>query len=154
MNVCQCATSYVISITPSASVAEAAKLMRAQHVGFLVVAHEPESPRRPVGVVTDRDIVVQVVAAGINPERVKVGDVMTEEPLLATDTDELDSTLQEMRRAGVRRVPVIDGRECLVGILALDDAIAHIARLMCDIAGSVRTEIRHERDRRIPTEDL
>ena len=134
----------VVAIAASADAAEAAKLMREEHVGFLIVHHEGDSLQRPIGVLTDRDLVLGVMARDVDPHSVTVNDVMTRQPLIANDTDELSDMLQAMRMAGIRRVPVVDVRGALLGIMAIDDAIDVVTGLMCDIAGSIKSEQRQE----------
>lgn len=134
----------VVSINDKADVSAAAKLMRDRHVGFLVVYREGDDIRRPVGVLTDRDIVLQVTARDVSGTEVTAADVMTRKPLIATELDELSDVLQAMRVAGIRRVPVIDVRGALTGILAIDDALDLITGLMCDITGSIKNEQRQE----------
>ncbi|HKQ12697.1 MAG TPA: CBS domain-containing protein [Steroidobacteraceae bacterium] len=134
----------VVAIASNADAAEAAKMMRAEHVGFLIVYREGDELMRPVGVLTDRDLVLGVMARDVDPHAVTVNDVMTRQPLIANDSDELGDMLQAMRAAGIRRVPVVDVRGCLIGIMAIDDAIDVITGLMCDIAGSIKSEQRQE----------
>jgi CBS domain-containing protein len=137
-------SKVTVSIYGGAQVAQAARLMREQHVGFLVVHREGDDLRRPVGVLTDRDIVLEVTARGIDPGSVAVADVMTREPLIARDTDELRDLFQAMRLAGVRRVPVVDLHGALVGIIAMDDVVDFIAGLLGDMAGSIKSGQRLE----------
>jgi CBS domain-containing protein len=118
--------------------------MREAHVGFLVVHSPDDALRRPVGVLTDRDIVLQIIARDVEPKSVTVGDVMTRQPLVANEADDLTDLLQAMRLAGIRRVPVVDERGALTGIMALDDAIALVTGLLCEISGSIRSEQRQE----------
>ena len=134
----------VIAIKASCEAAEAATLMREEHVGFLVVYRDGDELQKPIGVLTDRDLVVAVMARDVDPHAVTVGDVMTRQPLIANETDELSDMLQGMRLAGVRRVPVVDVRGALTGIMAIDDAIDVITGLMCDVAGSIKSEQRQE----------
>jgi CBS domain-containing protein len=134
----------VVAIASSADAADAAKLMREEHVGFLIVHREGDALQRPVGVLTDRDLVLGVMARDVDPRSVTVDDVMTRQPLIANEADELTDMLQGMRLSGIRRVPVVDARGALVGIMAIDDAIDIITGLMCDIAGSIKSGQRHE----------
>ena len=138
----------VVTIGNASDVVEAAKLMREKHVGFLVVLKEGDPLRRPIGVLTDRDIVLQVTAPEVNERDVTIEDVMTRQPLFAKEHDDLSEVLQAMRLAGVRRVPVVDVRGSLVGIVAIDDAIEFITGLLCDITGSIKREQRQERHAR------
>lgn len=134
----------VVSIASTSGAADAAKLMRAEHVGFLIVYREGDELKKPVGVLTDRDLVLSVLARDVDPHSVTVDDVMTRQPLVATEVDELSDVLQAMRLAGLRRVPVVDTRGALVGIMAIDDALEVVTGLMCDIAGSIKSEQRQE----------
>jgi CBS domain-containing protein len=134
----------VVAIASSADAADAAKLMRDEHVGFLIVHREGDALRRPVGVLTDRDLVLGVMARDVDPYSISVDDVMTRQPLIANEADELNDMLQGMRLAGVRRVPVVDVRGALIGVIAIDDAIDIVTGLMCDIAGSIKSEQRQE----------
>jgi CBS domain-containing protein len=134
----------VVAIASNAGAAEAAKLMREQHVGFLIVHGHGDVLRRPIGVLTDRDLVLGVMARDVDPHAVTVDDVMTRQPLIANEADELGDMLQGMRLAGVRRVPVVDARGALMGIMAIDDAIGVVAELVCDIAGSIKSGQQHE----------
>ena len=86
----------------------------------------------------------QVTAKDVSPGSVTVADVMTRQPLMASETDELGELLQAMRLAGIRRVPVVDVRGSLIGIIALDDAIDVVTVLWCDMAGSIKSEQRQE----------
>jgi CBS domain-containing protein len=89
-----------------------------------VVTEFGDDDRVPVGTVTDRDIVLETVAAGVDPDEVTVGDIIDPDPpLVADEGDELPDALDAMRTQGVRRVPVVDAERRLVGILALDDVL-------------------------------
>ncbi len=99
----------VVITDKSASVVEAAQLMRIHHVGDLVVVEERNGRNFPVGIVTDRDIVVEVVAAGVSPEALKVGDVLGPEVATVRESEGLFDALRYMRDKGVRRMPVVGG---------------------------------------------
>lgn len=134
----------VVAIAASSDAAAAAKLMREEHVGFLVVHQEGDPLQKPVGVLTDRDLVLGVMARDVDPHAITVDDVMSRQPLTANETDELGDMLQGMRVVGIRRVPVVDARGALTGVMAIDDAIDVVTGLMCDIAGSIKSEQRQE----------
>jgi CBS domain-containing protein len=144
MKVGQYCKRGVVAIDGNADVVGAAQLMRERHIGFIVVYEQGDDIRKPIGVLTDRDIVLGVTAKDIDPHSVVVKDVMTRQPLVADESDELSDALQGMRMAGIRRVPVVDSRGALTGVFALDDAVELVAGLLCDIAGSIKTEQRHE----------
>lgn len=131
--------------TPVRAVAE---LMRELHVGAVVVVDEADGKRTPAGIVTDRDIVVEVVAPGLNPEAPTAGDVMGTDLITARESDGLADTLERMRAHGVRRLPVIDAGGALVGILSADDVIDLLAEEMNALARMIGREQKKERDTR------
>ena len=136
----------VITVAPTDDLIAAAHVMREKHVGYLVVseAHSVQA-RRVVGVLTDRDIVVAVLAQEVDAHELKVGDVMTRNPLLIEEGQSLEAVLCYMREAGVRRVPVVDRSGALTGVLSIDDVLELIAQQLLNIAGSIRNEQRMER---------
>jgi CBS domain-containing protein len=130
----------VATITPDQDIVEAAVRMREEHVGDLIVVNHHGNKRIPVGIITDRDIVVGIVAKRTSPDAVKVGDAMTTELLTVNRDNGVEFALREMRRVGVRRVPVVgDGGE-LVGVLSIDDVIDHLALQLSRIADIIRFE--------------
>src|SRR5690348_1322553 len=109
MNVGSICKRRVVTVSPRAGLSEAARLMREEHVGYLVVIEdEPRSSRAPLGVLTDRDIVVSVVAREADPRALIVSDVMTARPVSVDEADAIDTALKTMLRIGVRRLPVVD----------------------------------------------
>ena len=126
------------------SVKDAAQLMRTHHVGDLVVAEDSDGRKRPVGIVTDRDIVVEVVAPGVNAEALTVADIMGPELAIVRESEGVFEALRYMRDKGVRRMPVVDGSGGLVGILTLDDLLALLAEEMSELAKLVSHERQHE----------
>jgi predicted transcriptional regulator len=135
----------VIAVDNNLNLNAAAETMRTHHVGLLVVYRAGDELRRPIGVLTDRDIVIEVIAKNVDPSSVTVDDVMTRQPMVAEETEQLSDVLQAMRIAGIRRVPVVDARGALAGVVAIDDAFEVITGFMCDITGSIKSEQRHER---------
>jgi CBS domain-containing protein len=137
----------VVVTAPDTSVLEAARLMREFHVGDLVVL-EAGDRRRPVGLVTDRDVTVGVVAAGLDPEAVSVGDLMTESLVSIPEDADFWDALSLMRQRGVRRLPVVNADGGLEGILTLDDALALIHEAVADLVTLVSREIDREKAKR------
>lgn len=109
------------------SIVEASRRMRQHHVGSLVVVEECEGGNKPIGILTDRDLVIEILAEEVAPDSVSVGDIMSFELVTARETDGLWETLQRMRIHGVRRMPVVDDRGFLVGILSTDDFLEILA---------------------------
>ncbi len=136
----------VVTVTPRTDVIAAAKLMRERHVGFLVVV-EPEplaTYGRPVGVLTDRDIVVSVVAQEADARTLTVADLMNRGPATVEEAESVEQALRTMRRMGVRRLPVVGARGMLTGVLSLDDVLDVIAGEVGDLSGAVSNEQRIE----------
>jgi CBS domain-containing protein len=150
MDVAQLFSRDSVTVRESDEVTEAARLMRERHVGFLVVV-EPDfagSTVRPVGVLTDRDIVISVVAREVNPRTVLVRDIMTPNPVVLNAADPLPTALQEMRRIGVRRMPVVGKLGELLGVLSIDDVLDALSAELGNLAGAIRNEQRVEKSLR------
>jgi CBS domain-containing protein len=109
-------TAYPTSIESNAPVVEAARRMATEDVGSLPVVDDGTL----VGMVTDRDLVLNVIAKDIDPHKVTVGEVCSEDPITARPDESLDDALTRMAKDQVRRLPVVDDGE-LVGILAQAD---------------------------------
>ena len=137
-----------IYTTRDSSIAAAAQLMREQHVGDLVVVEEKSGRRVPVGILTDRDLVVEILAKEVAMESVTVGDIMSGELVTARETDELYDTMQRMRAKGVRRIPVVDAAGALVGIVSVDDFLDLLADELTALARLVSREQARERLKR------
>ena len=130
----------VVTVSPQATLVEVAQTMRARHVGCVIVVNE----HRPVGILTDRDIVVRVVALGRDPKGLCAADVMATNPALVNaNYDPLDAT-RIMRDRGLRRLPVVDENRRLVGIVTMDDVLSLLGREISNLAEAVHTEIAHE----------
>lgn len=102
---------------------EAAALMRQHHVGCLVVVDESREHPRPLGVITDRDLVVEIMAERVSPETVSVGDVMSYDLATAREDEGIWEVIRRMRAKGVRRLPIVDEAGALVGIVTMDDML-------------------------------
>jgi CBS domain-containing protein len=127
---------------------KAAGLMRESHVGCLVVVDEAEGRRTVAGLLTDRDIVTAVVAPGLDPARLAVGDVMTTDLVTAREDDSLIDLMRAMRGKGVRRVPVVGAHGELIGIATLDDVLAILAEELTLLVAAIDREGRRERQMR------
>ena len=136
----------VVTVREFDELTAAAQLMREKHIGYLVVV-EPnvaDGTLVPAGVLTDRDIVVGIVAKGTDPRTLRVGEVMTREPLLAQEDSGVSSAVRRMREIGVRRMPVVGRAGQLVGVLSLDDVLDAFAEELMDVARSIRHELKME----------
>jgi len=136
----------VITVREHDELIAAAEIMRTRHVGYLVVIRPgtADVAPEPAGVLTDRDIVIKVVAMQADPRTLTVGDVMTRQPVVVSETESVNKALGEMRRVGVRRLPVVGVRGQLVGVLSIDDIVEMLADGLNAVAGSIRNEQRIE----------
>lgn len=139
--------SRVVTIGyPSMPVSEAARLMRQRHIGCLVVVEElPVRKSVVVGVLTDRDIAIGIVAADRDAHAMRVGDLMTKDVVTAREQDSVLDLVDTMRRRKIRRIPVTGPRDVLVGIVSLDDVLAVMAQQIQAVAAAVSAATSHER---------
>lgn len=139
----------VVVALKSEGIVDAARRMRTLHVGDLVVVDATPAGPVPIGIVTDRDIVVEVVAGAPNHiDYLLVGDVMSEDVVTAREDEPVAAVLKTMETHGVRRLPVVDARGMLVGIVTLDDILARLAPDMGEVVGIIAAEQRRERTSR------
>jgi CBS domain-containing protein len=122
--------------------------MREHHVGGLVVVKEKFGKRVPVGIITDRDLVIEVIAEGVDMGDISVGDIMSDQLVTAREGDDLLETLKMMRARGIRRLPVIDDDGALAGILTVDDLIDLFSEQIADLARLIAFEQKREQERR------
>ena len=120
MNIGKVCNREVVVASAEATISEAAELMRRHHVGDVLVV-DPAADRIPIGIVTDRDIVVEVIAARLDPDALTLRDVMTSPLITIQDGESCEDTVRLMALHGVRRIPIVDAEDQLVGIVTLDD---------------------------------
>jgi CBS domain-containing protein len=140
MNAGEICNRDVVVAERGMGVVQAAQLMRQYHVGSLVVCDRQGSTRTPVGVLTDRDLTVAVLAKALDPATLTVGDVMPEDLYTVREEDTVTDVLRILRERGVRRLPVVDRDRALIGIVTLDDLLDIAAEQLHDIAASIRRE--------------
>jgi CBS domain-containing protein len=124
----------------SMTIQEAAQLMRHHHVGNVVVVDQQDGKRIPVGIVTDRDIAVSVVATKLDAAIFTVGDLVMQKVTTCQEDEGVLECIQKMRRKGVRRMPVVDREGNLAGIIAVDDMIQLLAEEMNGIGKLIARE--------------
>src|SRR5262249_47092274 len=112
-------------------------LVRDRGVGTLVVVNEQQ---QPMGLVSDRDLTLRVMAAARDPAMTPVVDVMTPMPMTVLESSSMESARAQMRMGCMRRLPVVNGMGRLVGVVALDDILALLAREFSLIGGLVEAE--------------
>jgi CBS domain-containing protein len=126
----------VVTISPDATVLEAAKLMHFKHIGCLVVI----DGSRPIGILTDRDIVLKLVASEKKPAETAVKHVMTANPTMVNVNYDVLDAVRLMRTRGVRRLPIVDEHRHLLGIITMDDLLTAFSAEVGDLAGVVQKE--------------
>lgn len=146
MSVGEICNRNVAVVEKERSIQEAAELMRKRHVGDLIVVGYEHNRKIPVGIVTDRDIVVELIAKKIPTDAVTVGDVMSYELVTAMEDDDLLQTLKLMRAKGARRLPVVDSGGSLVGILTVDDIVGLLAETLSDVSKLIERQQHLEQD--------
>jgi len=138
----------VVFVARNETCAQAARLMREHHVGSLVVVQEDVAPRVPIGIITDRDLAVGVMALGLDAEKTLVEAVMRPDVALVRESEGVGRALALMREQGVRRLPVVDALGALAGVIAADDLIELFAEEMSSLAAMVAKGPRREREER------
>jgi CBS domain-containing protein len=144
MNISDICTIQTISCSRDETVQGAALLMRKHHVGDLVVV-DGNGEAIPVGILTDRDIVVSVVALGLDPASLQVGDIMSDDLLTCGEEDDVYQTIEHMRVRGIRRVPVVNRSGGLAGIVSADDLLEFLAEEMGDLSRISGSQQAHEK---------
>lgn len=126
----------VTALPPTASVLDAAKFMKDMNVGSVVVMENGS----PLGLLTDRDIVANVLAMGKDPNTVKVGDIMVSPVITISEDKEIFDVTKLMSVHGIRRLPVVNDSGMMVGIVSLDDVLMLLGQEMQAIAETLKTE--------------
>ena len=134
----------VVVVLKSEPVSEAISLMRSHHVGDVVVVETTATGTKPVGILTDRDIVLEILAEGVDLGAVSIGDVMSYELVTVTEDTKLIDTIKLMRDKGVRRIPVVSQQGELEGLLSVDDILELLAEQLTDIVDLINKELNRE----------
>jgi CBS domain-containing protein len=130
------------------TIREAAQLMRQHHVGDLVVVDALNGRRNPIGIVTDRDIVISVVATALDPTVFTLGDLVIQALITAKEDSGIAESIQRMRFNGVRRMPIVDKEGGLVGIVTVDDLVRLLSQELSDLSSVVSHEQAREREKK------
>lgn len=138
MKVGEMCSRGVVSASESASLRDVATLMAERHVGAVVIVSK--SSPRPVGIITDRDIVRAQLEHVADLSRLRVADVMTKSPLTLSQDDALEDAVETLRAHGYRRAPVVNAQGELVGFVSTDDLIAEVTRQLGTLAGLLQRQ--------------
>jgi CBS domain-containing protein len=144
MPIGELAIREVVVATRETSVLDAAKLMRQYHVGDVVVTDQTGGRCVPVGIVTDRDIVIEVLAQELDAASLSVGDLLTGALTTVDEEEGISQTIELMRARGVRRLPVVDSEGELAGIVSVDDLVELLAKELNDVSKLISREQKRE----------
>jgi CBS domain-containing protein len=131
-------TRPVVTASAQMTVDEAARAMRSKNVGALVVVNAG----RPVGMLTDRDVAIEVVAKGLDPDTARVGDVMHKKPITIREDLGILDAAKVFAKTGVRRLPVVTKSGVLVGVITVDDLIMLLGNELGHVAGALSAGLR------------
>jgi len=145
MNVGEYCNRDVICINFDKTPLEAARIMRSQHTGCVVVIEEQDGRPIPISILTDRDITLEIVAEEVDPSMVSVLDLNRRSLVKVNEKEDLTESIAIMKSKGVRRVPVVDDDGGLVGILALDDYIDYLAEQLNSLVTLFSRESKNEK---------
>jgi CBS domain-containing protein len=149
MRVNQICSRTVESAPRNVSVLDAARRMREGHVGDLVIVDQRDGRKIPVGMITDRDLVVTVLARDAEHIRMlDAGDIMGDVLITASEDEDLEDVLRRMQSFAIRRLPIVDRQGALVGILSVDDIVIALSDEIARLADLVSLQQRRERRER------
>ncbi len=148
MNIGELCNRETVIVQKNENIVETARLMRHFHVGDLIVVTESADGNIPIGIVTDRDIVMEIVADNADPQSVKVAEIMSKELVTGSEDEGIYEIIGRMRMHGIRRLPVVDKEGRLAGILSVDDILEFLGEEVNSLIGLFYKEQRSETGRR------
>jgi CBS domain-containing protein len=134
----------VVYVEEQESLLAVAELMRKHHVGSVLVVKKVGDRLLPVGILTDRDLVVEVIAPNVDPEKLLVQDVMSFNLVTAKEENEMWEVASLMQSKGIRRVPVVDNNGYLTGVFCMDDILEIVTAELSGLVKLVDREHRNE----------
>ena len=138
----------VVIVKTMDGIIEAATLMRRYHVGDVIVVDDRDGRAVPVGILTDRDIVIELIAKNVPLDSVRVEDVMSSDLAVVQEDRGVWDSIQCMRAKGVRRIVVVNSKGALVGIVSIDDLLELLSQELLDLVKVVTTEQDREKKTR------
>jgi CBS domain-containing protein len=130
------ASTVVAVVVPDTPAQVVAQLMRTHHVGAMVVV-DSKAQSRPVGILTDRDLVLGLMAEGLDPSLFTAGDVMSIDIVCAGQDMDLINAVRLMNTHSVRRLAIVDDKGLLVGIVSLEDVLEVLAQTLATLSGGL-----------------
>lgn len=146
MGIGQICNQKVSMVSAEASILEVASIMKRNNVGSVVVVADLTEEKDPVGVITDRDIVVKVLAENLDISDIKVEQVMTKHPLILSSKEGIRKAIELMREYSVRRAPIKNESNKIVGIITLDDLLIMISNELGDLARLIDEQIKRQKE--------
>ena len=136
MKVIDMAVHEVATITADKTICDCVRQMRLEHVGSLVVVNDDQTP---LGMITDRDIAIEVVARNLDPMKLTVRDVMTTPVVTAGPSESMVVALARMREFGVRRLPIVDEEGKLVGVISNSNLVEELSSLLDSLVRNIHS---------------
>lgn len=153
MKISSICTRRVVTVDSACTLSQAAAAMRDQHVGALVVIRKPGADIQTAGIVTDRDLVLEVLARNLDPAAIRIGDLASDAVASVPEDSDIASGMAVMESHGVRRVLVTDAQDRIVGIVSLDNMLDACAQQLAGLSRVIRSGLQREAcelDRAIP----
>ncbi|WP_039988382.1 CBS domain-containing protein [Paraglaciecola arctica] len=141
MNVGDICSKNVVYVLQQDSVLDVARIMREQHVGSVVVVENMRGEIRPQGMITERDLVLEVLTSKLDPSVVKAEDILTSELICVTETHDIKEALKYLHYYGVRRAPVVNVNGILVGLFSIEDSLALLSKEFSEIVNLLSNEL-------------
>lgn len=141
--------SDVVRVSKNASIQEAAILMKNRNTGTVIVVNDAANDLTPCGILTDRDIVMEIIADDVDINKLTVGDAMNSDLLVVEENEEIDTVIEKMVNKGVRRVPVVNSKHKLAGVVAVDDLVVLLSDELQDVARIIYNQVKSSKQVRV-----
>ncbi|PKG99582.1 CBS domain-containing protein [Paraglaciecola sp. MB-3u-78] len=147
MNVGEICSKNVVYVLKQDSVLDIARVMREQQVGLVVVVDNISGELMPKGIISDHDLVLEVLAANIAPSVLKAEDILTCELFCVTETHNVKKALKYLRYYGVRSAPVVNVKGVLVGLFSIEDALAILSEEFSELMKLMSYELMNDKQK-------
>ncbi len=145
MSVSQYCDKKISTLTQDSSILEAAQLMRTNHVGEVIIVQRQQGKTVPVGLITDRDLVIEIIAMEIDIDKITLGSIMCLELITVNHDSSLKQALELLQTNGIRRAPVVDSKGALFGIIAIEGILKVLSQDMTKVLKLFNNERRIEK---------
>ncbi|MFT6992129.1 MAG: CBS domain-containing protein [Paraglaciecola sp.] len=149
MNVGEICSKNIVHVSPQHSVLDMARIMREQHVSSVVVVDNIDGEIRPLGLITDRDLMIDVLAAKLDPSVLTAEDIITSELICVTETHDVREALKYLRYYAVSKAPVVNVNGVLVGLFSIEDSLATLSGEFSELVQLLSNELMNETPNRI-----